>query len=109
MDHDRPGNLVPSDGQLARLARRIRVALGREPGDLLVTGGRVVNVFTRRIEPADVVIADGRVAAVGRHDWRGGRGSVGGRRGGLPGLFGAPKHPGGARPAPAPRGPPALP
>ena len=42
------------------LARRIRVALGRERGDLLVTGGQVVNVFNRRVEPADLVIADGR-------------------------------------------------
>ena len=53
----------------ATIARRIRVALGKEPGDLLLTGGRVVNVFTRRVEEADVVVADGRVAGVGRHGW----------------------------------------
>jgi adenine deaminase len=53
----------------AAIARRIRVALGREPGDLLLTGGRVVNVFTRGVEEADVVVVDGRVAGVGRHDW----------------------------------------
>ena len=35
------------------LQRRIRVARGQEPGDLLLTGGRVVNVFTQRVEPAD--------------------------------------------------------
>ena len=51
-------------------ARRIRVALGQEPGDLLLTGGRVVNVFTRSVEVADVVIADGRIAGVGPYDWR---------------------------------------
>ncbi len=51
-------------------ARRIRVALGQEPGDLLLRGGRVVNVFTRSVEVADVVIADGRVAGVGRYDWQ---------------------------------------
>ena len=50
--------------------RRIRVALGQEPGDLLVSGGQVVNVFNRRVEPADVVIADGRIAGVGCYDWR---------------------------------------
>jgi adenine deaminase len=53
----------------AVLARRARVALGREPGDLLLSGGRVVNVFTRRTEWADVILADGRIAGVGRFDW----------------------------------------
>ena len=52
------------------LARRVRVALGEEPGDLLLTGGRVVNVFNRRVEDADVAIADGVIAGVGRFDWR---------------------------------------
>ncbi len=52
------------------VARRIKVALGQEPGDLLLTGGQVVNVFNRRVEPADVVIADGRIAGVGRYEWR---------------------------------------
>jgi adenine deaminase len=47
----------------------VNVALGREPGDLLVAGGQVVNVFTRRIEPADVVIADGWIAAIGPGPW----------------------------------------
>jgi len=51
------------------IARRIRVALGREPGDLLLTGGRVLNVFTRKVEVADVVVADGWIAGVGRHTW----------------------------------------
>ena len=53
--------------------RRIRVALGQEPGDLLITGGKVVNVFNRRVEPADVVIADGRIAGAGCYDWRASR------------------------------------
>ena len=55
------------------IARRVAVALGREPGDLLLTGGRVLNVFTRRVEEADVVVADGRVAGVGRYDWEASR------------------------------------
>jgi adenine deaminase len=53
--------------------RRIRVALAKEPGDLLITGGQVVNVFNRRVEPADVVIADGRIAGVGCYQWRANR------------------------------------
>ena len=45
--------------------RLIRVALGDEPADLVLTGARVVNVFTREITAADVVLAAGRIAAVG--------------------------------------------
>jgi adenine deaminase len=52
------------------LERRLRVARGQEPGDLLLTGGQVVNVFTERLEPANVVIADGWIAGVGPYDWR---------------------------------------
>ena len=52
------------------MGRRIRVALGHEPGDLLITGGQVVNVFNRRVEPADLVIADGRIAGVGCYSWQ---------------------------------------
>ncbi len=53
-----------------RISRRIRVALGQEPGDLLIAGALVVNVFNRRVEPADVVIADGRIAGVGCYAWQ---------------------------------------
>jgi adenine deaminase len=52
------------------LARRIRVARGQEPGDLLLTGGQVVNVFTKRVESANVVMADGWIAGVGPYTWR---------------------------------------
>lgn len=68
---DGQGSAAPGAVEAAR--RRIRVAMGREPGDLLITGGQVVNVFNRRVEPADVVIADGRIAGVGCHEWRAGR------------------------------------
>ena len=60
-------------GGVAAARRRIRVALGQEPGDLLISGGQVVNVFNRRVEPADVVIADGRIAGVGCYEWRASR------------------------------------
>ncbi len=58
-----------TSGKLA-LERRLRVARGQEPGDLLLSGGQVVNVFTGRVEPANVVIAGGWIAGVGPHDWR---------------------------------------
>ncbi len=45
--------------------RLIRVALGDEPADAVLTGGRVVNVFTGEVVTGDVVMAAGRIAAVG--------------------------------------------
>lgn len=60
---------VFSDVALAGLQRRIRVARGLEPGDLKLVGGQVVNVFTERVEPANLVLADGWIAAVGPEDW----------------------------------------
>lgn len=61
----------PTNGEpnVAALQRRIRVARGQEAGDLLLSGGRVVNVFTQEIQQADVVIADGRIAGVGTFAW----------------------------------------
>ncbi len=58
-----------TDVSLEVLQRRLRVALGQEPGDLLLAGGVVVNVFTRRVQPANVVLADGWIAGVGPYDW----------------------------------------
>jgi adenine deaminase len=58
---------APAD--LPALKRRVRVAQGLEPGDLVLTGGHIVNVFTQRIEPANIVIADGWIAGVGAFDW----------------------------------------
>jgi adenine deaminase len=52
------------------LQRRIRVALGQEPGDLLLRGGQIVNTFTTRVIPGNVVVADGWIAGVGPFDWQ---------------------------------------
>jgi adenine deaminase len=48
------------------LARLVRVARGQEPADLVVRGGRVVDVLTQQVRDADVAIAGDRIAAVGR-------------------------------------------
>jgi len=50
------------------LARRLAVARGDEPADLVVRGGRVLSVFTREWLEADVAIADGYVAGLGDYD-----------------------------------------
>ena len=42
------------------------VALGKQPADLIITGGRVINVLTGEIYFADISVSDGRIAAVGK-------------------------------------------
>jgi adenine deaminase len=82
----------PATPDLAQLRRRVRVALGEEPGDLLLTGGRVVNVFTRTIAPANVVLSDGWIAGVGPHYWPAHDSIHLGDRCVLPGLIDAHMH-----------------
>lgn len=48
------------------LLRVLAVARGDEPADLILRGGRVLNVFTGEVLEADVVIAAGLIAAVGK-------------------------------------------
>src|SRR5207247_2815502 len=50
------------------LARRLAVARGDEPADVVVRGGRVLSVFTREWLDADVAIVDGSIAGVGSYD-----------------------------------------
>ncbi|NOZ94492.1 MAG: adenine deaminase [Acidobacteria bacterium] len=45
--------------------RFLAVARGEEPADLLITGGRVVEVFTGEILELDVAVAGGRIAGLG--------------------------------------------
>ncbi|MBA3450726.1 MAG: adenine deaminase, partial [Chloroflexia bacterium] len=47
--------------------RRVRVALGDEPADVVLAGGTVVDVFAGDTYSADVAIADGAIAAVGTY------------------------------------------
>src|SRR3954469_23753532 len=50
------------------LARRLAVARGDEPAELVVRGGRVFSVFTREWLETDVAIVDGHVAGLGGDD-----------------------------------------
>jgi adenine deaminase len=52
------------------LSRRLAVARGDEPADLVVHGGRVLSVHTREWLDADVAICDGWIAGVGRYEGR---------------------------------------
>ena len=50
------------------LARRLAVARGDEPADLVVRGGRVFSVFTREWLETDVAVVDGYVAGLGDYE-----------------------------------------
>src|SRR5919204_2834730 len=50
------------------LARRLAVARGDEPADVVVRGGRVLCVFTREWLDVDVAISDGVVAGMGEYE-----------------------------------------
>jgi adenine deaminase len=50
------------------LTRRLAVARGDEPADLVVRGGRVLSVFTREWLDVDVAVADGWIAGLGEYD-----------------------------------------
>jgi len=55
---------------MTELARRVAVARGDEPADVVVRGGKVLSVFTREWLDADVAIVDGFVAGVGDYEGR---------------------------------------
>jgi adenine deaminase len=52
------------------LQRRLAVARGDEPADLVLRGGRVLSVFTREWLEADVAVVDGVVAGLGSYEGR---------------------------------------
>jgi adenine deaminase len=54
----------------AELSRRLAVARGDEPADVVVRGGRVLSVFTREWLEVDVAVADGWIAGLGQYEGR---------------------------------------
>ncbi len=52
------------------LARRLAVARGDEPADLVIRGGRVFSSFTREWLDRDVAVVDGAVAGLGDYEGR---------------------------------------
>jgi adenine deaminase len=55
---------------MGALERRIAVARGAEPADLVISGGRVLSVFTREWLDCDVAVCDGWVAGLGSYEGR---------------------------------------
>src|SRR4051794_13658046 len=72
------------------LTRRLAVARGDEPADLVVRGGRVLSVHTREWLEADVAVCDGWIAGVG--EYRGRDTLDAGGRYVVPGLIDAHLH-----------------
>ena len=54
----------------APLARRLAVARGDEPADLVIRGGKVLSVYTREWLDADIAVVDGWIAGLGDYDGR---------------------------------------
>jgi len=52
------------------LQRRLAVARGDEPAELVVRGGRVLSVFTREWLDVDIAVVDGFVAGFGEYEGR---------------------------------------
>src|SRR5918995_516156 len=50
------------------LARRLAVARGDEPADLVIRGGRTFSVFTHEWLEGDLAIADGYIAGLGDYE-----------------------------------------
>ena len=54
--------------QTGDLARRLAVARGDEPADLVIRGGRVLSVFTREWLDVDVAVCDAVIAGLGSYE-----------------------------------------
>jgi adenine deaminase len=52
----------------ASLSKRLAVARGDEPADVVIRGGRVLSVFTREWLDCDVAVVDGVIAGLGSYD-----------------------------------------
>ena len=61
------GTLPQMRGPTGDLAHRLAVARGDEPADTVLAGGRVLSVFTGELLEADVAMAGEHVAGVGRY------------------------------------------
>ena len=63
-----PGRLRYYAPRMEELRRRLAVARGDEPADLVVRGGKVFSVFTREWLERDIAMVDGTVAGLGEYD-----------------------------------------
>ncbi|MBD3286986.1 amidohydrolase family protein, partial [candidate division WOR-3 bacterium] len=57
--------IFPTSVTLNSRRRALRVALGKEPADCILHGGRVLNVFSGKWEETDVAVSGELIAATG--------------------------------------------
>jgi adenine deaminase len=57
--------MEPAKEVIMELSQMIKLAKGDEPADILLTNGRIINVYSGEIYQADVVIAANQIVAVG--------------------------------------------
>jgi len=62
---DAVGDIFGMGNTVESLKRRIMAARGEIPADLVLKGGRVVNLFSRTIRQGDVAVFDGLIVGVG--------------------------------------------
>lgn len=55
---------MPVSEEATKIARRIAVAKGESPADLVIRNANVVNVFLRSVELKDVTVSDGCIAGL---------------------------------------------
>jgi adenine deaminase len=61
--------MLASDRSVEAALKDVRVALGSEPADLVLRGGRLVNVWSDEVHQADVAMRGDRIVAIrGRYD-----------------------------------------
>lgn len=66
MRHDNMGAEAPFTAEVRLRQHLIQVALGKHPADLVIRGGKLVNVYTGEIlEGLDIAVAGERIALVG--------------------------------------------
>jgi adenine deaminase len=68
MPADRDAKRFESPRRIDELSHLVAVARGGEAPDLVLSGGRVLSVFTGELLEADVAVVGGRIAGVGRYD-----------------------------------------
>ncbi|MCX5846190.1 MAG: hypothetical protein NTW12_07515 [Deltaproteobacteria bacterium] len=56
---------MKKNSMIEALKNRIRAARGEISPDLIVKGGRVINVFSHEVLEADVAIHDGIIVGIG--------------------------------------------
>lgn len=61
-------NKISDAEQADRLHRLIDTAAGRKLADIVLKNARFVNVFTNRLETADIAVCDGVIAGIGSYE-----------------------------------------